>query len=252
MLLQLLCLQAFYCISAQDIIPRPVNSSNTSIITATAISTSSFHSSIYSTPNNATPTYSSSSASSSGLTASSISTGSGTSATFTGIPTFASMFDPSANDNLVVYFGHSTGNSNAPLADLCNDPSIDIIAIGFVRSFNGPNQPPSVDFGRHCRFSNFVPSWCMDFATDVWKCKDLGKKIFLSVGGSRSNTSFVSEQAAIDAADVLWNVFGEGTSGNLTAYRPFGELCVNGFDIGEPHLDDLDPSPEDATWRNTS
>lgn len=143
----------------------------------------------------------------------------------------SSGFNPYATNNLVVYFGHSSGKSDANISDLCTDPSISIIIIGFLRQFNGLHSPPSVDFGPHCKFQNLTSAPCPDFAASVQACQSVyQKKIFISIGGSSRGITFDGETGAKDAAEVLWNVFGAGT--NVPTWRPFGTLVVDGFDIG--------------------
>lgn len=115
--------------------------------------------------------------------------------------------------------------------DICTDPSPSVIVIGFLRQFNGKNSPPSVDFGPRCKFRDYSAAPCPSFAAQVQTCQSVyNKKIFISVGGSSGVIVFSNETAARDAAQVLWNVFGAGTA--TPSWRPFGNLVVDGFDIG--------------------
>lgn len=155
-----------------------------------------------------------------------------TSSTTEAAAAFVTSFSAASTANLAVYFGHSTNNAGTSISPLCDDPTISIVIIGFVRGFNGPNAP-SVDFGKRCSFPNGDLGLCQNFAVDIWKCKEMGKKIFVSIGGSKSQTTFGSEEEAVQQAEVIWNVFGDGLPGNpLGDRRPFGSMSVDGFDIG--------------------
>jgi len=141
-------------------------------------------------------------------------------------------FDPIATDNVAVYFGHSPGNTNASLAAVCNSSFVDIIVLGFVRSFVGPSWSPTFDLDQNCESApdqGVVPN-CSSLAKHVFDCQSKGKKVFLSIGGSTSNTSFNSITNAAQAAQTLWNYFGSG-NGTVTA-RPLGSIELDGFDIG--------------------
>lgn len=138
-------------------------------------------------------------------------------------------FDPAAADNLAVYFGHSPGNLNASLAAVCNSSSVDIVVLGFVRNFVGPDWLPTFDLNDICQSVDDQAN-CSSLADDVSSCQRAGKKVFLSIGGSTSNTSFDSATDATQAAQTLWDYFG---SGNETiSARPLGSIELDGFDIG--------------------
>ena len=115
---------------------------------------------------------------------------------------------------------------------MCQATAPNIIVIGFVRGFNGPSQPPTVDFGSRCRFVNGLAGPCPSFAAQVRTCQQqFSKKIFISIGGSSGSIVFDGEDSAIDAAESLWNTFGAGLS-EQPSWRPFNTTIVDGFDIG--------------------
>lgn len=147
----------------------------------------------------------------------------------------AQVFDPTASDNVAVYFGHSPGNSNASLNDVCSSASVDIIILGFIRGFNGLDILPTFDITKTCQSkyataSGVIPG-CLTFATDIGNCQNLGKKIMLSVGGSTSSTSFNTSESAEEAAQTLWDLFGSGTGSTIA--RPFGGIILDGFDFSK-------------------
>ncbi len=139
-------------------------------------------------------------------------------------------FNPLASDNVAVYFGHSPNNRNASLETLCSTPSIDIIILGFVTAFNGSDKLPLYKLTSTCS-SRSRKGMCPELAAHIQNCQSLGKKVFISIGGSASNASFSSQQEAINAANTMWDLFGAG-SGPLSL-RPFGNVAVDGFDIGK-------------------
>ncbi|KAG9685711.1 hypothetical protein KCU59_g24065, partial [Aureobasidium melanogenum] len=60
---------------------------------------------------------------------------------------YPSSFDPLSNSILAVYYGKAQYNSNPSLWDLCSIDDIDMIVMGFIRGFNGPNKQPNFDIG---------------------------------------------------------------------------------------------------------
>ncbi|KAF2090455.1 glycoside hydrolase family 18 protein, partial [Saccharata proteae CBS 121410] len=148
-------------------------------------------------------------------------------------------FDANGTTNMVVYFSQSSGKS-ASLASTCADPSVDMVVLGFIRSFNGTAGYPTLDMGptfcpgRRPSNETTAPGLavCPQLAQQIQGCQDQGKKVMLSIGGSTSNTTFDSNddgRSARDAAAQLWNLFGEGNA--ETELRPFGNVTVDGFDI---------------------
>jgi len=75
--------------------------------------------------------------------------------------------------------------------------------------------------------------YCPQLAGYISACQSTyGKKVLLSIGGATSQISFTGEDQAKDFGDVLWNLF--GPPGNVDdGLRPFGNVEVDGFDIGE-------------------
>lgn len=152
-------------------------------------------------------------------------------------------FNPNGTSNLFVYLAQSSGRS-ARLDELCSHREIDAVILGFIRDFNGTAGFPTVDFGKWIcpgtRPANATVApglaVCPELGDQVQRCQKLGKKIFVSIGGATSNTSFDGDgggQDADNAARRLWDLFGEGSAPDL---RPLGNAVVDGFDIGEPSV----------------
>ncbi|KAF1347896.1 glycoside hydrolase superfamily [Delphinella strobiligena] len=135
-------------------------------------------------------------------------------------------FNPFATNNLGVYYGYSQKTGYPLLYPLCQDSNVNIVAMGFLRKFNGPNTVPTFGFGKACSQS---ATTCPDLAANITACQSNGKKVLISLGGSSSNITFNTSSEAVEAAHILWNTFGAGTDGNIT--RPFGNVTVDGFDF---------------------
>ncbi|KAL1652062.1 hypothetical protein SLS58_000186 [Diplodia intermedia] len=149
------------------------------------------------------------------------------------------VFDPNGTGNLFVYYAQSSGRY-ARLDELCMQPAVDVVILGFIRDFNATAGYPTVDFGpwicpaKRPANAAVAPglATCPALAAQVQKCQDSGKKIFISIGGAASNTSFDGDgggQDARDAARMLWQLFGEGS--DAPELRPLGNVTVDGFDI---------------------
>lgn len=149
--------------------------------------------------------------------------------------------NPNGTGNLFVYYAQSSGR-NARLDQLCLHPKIDAVILGFIRDFSGTASYPTVDFGpwicpaKRSANSTVAPGLasCPELGRQVQACQAGGKKIFVSIGGATSNTSFDGDGGGQDAdlaARKLWLLFGEDST--APELRPLGNVTVDGFDIGE-------------------
>lgn len=66
---------------------------------------------------------------------------------------------------------------------------------------------------------------------DIKYCQSKGIKILLSMGGATPAYGVATVKEGEDLADELWDTFGGGYKRNATAYRPFGDATVDGFDL---------------------
>ncbi|GAB7366170.1 hypothetical protein MBLNU230_g7731t1 [Neophaeotheca triangularis] len=147
-------------------------------------------------------------------------------------------FDASSEDNVAVYYGQTQATEVGGLVSLCQDPNVDIVNLAFLFSFTYPRGYPSIDFGPGCTGPNAFQetqapglSDCATLAPEIAACQALGKKVLVSLGGESSNTSFTSDDQAVQLAATLWNLFGGG-DGETSELRPFGpDIVVDGFDI---------------------
>ncbi|KAG9943618.1 glycoside hydrolase, partial [Aureobasidium melanogenum] len=161
-------------------------------------------------------------------------------AAFSGL---ASAFTASAKTNVVTYWGQ--GPNQGSLQDVCKNPNVDIVSIGFINVFpdQGAGGWPGSNFGNACGSETYtyngtktqLYSNCPDIGTDIAICQQLyGKKVLLSIGGGYPTNYFIKNDAsAVNFAEFLWGAFGpvksEWTS--TGGPRPFGTAVVDGFDF---------------------
>lgn len=149
------------------------------------------------------------------------------------------VFNPNATDNLVVYYGSTIKTTTTNLTNLCNNIDIDIVVLTFIHEIIGGGGYPDINFGVLCsgQTSEMVTAdatgllWCPDLANAIGDCQSVGKKVLISIGGAKGNVTFASVAMANQSAQMLWDIFGAGTAYDVN-YRPFGDIVVDGFDIG--------------------
>ena len=161
-----------------------------------------------------------------------------------GLSSGDSTFDPDSTSNVAVYYGQSNITSSIRLDSLCADPSIDIVILAFVTSFDTGNGYPALDLsGSGCWSASSsqqiagaegLLDCTVNVAPQIQTCQNLGKKVLLSIGGYTGRAVIPDEQSASTYAETLWDLFGEGTG--LEELRPFGNASVDGFDIGKNYL----------------
>ncbi|RUS25349.1 glycoside hydrolase superfamily [Jimgerdemannia flammicorona] len=152
-------------------------------------------------------------------------------------------FNPQCNNNVVLYWGQdSAANGNLPLQgrlkEYC-DGNSDIIVLAFMTNFHDSTGNPALNFANQCEPSSAFPGTnllhCPAIGADIKYCQSQGKIVLLSLGG------WTSETTAPDAnsfADLLWNLFGEGSSKT----RPFDDALIDGFDWDIEHAPGVDIS----------
>ncbi|KAI4743487.1 glycoside hydrolase [Aureobasidium sp. EXF-12298] len=134
-------------------------------------------------------------------------------AAFSGL---ASALTASAKNNVVTYWGQ--GPNQGSLQDVCKNPNVDIVNIGFINVFpdQGKGGWPGSNFGNAC-------------GSEVY-----GKKVLLSIGGGYPTNYFINnDTSAVNFANFLWGAF-EPVKSEWTSTggpRPFGDAVVDGFDF---------------------
>ncbi|KAF7378476.1 Glycoside hydrolase family 18 protein [Mycena sanguinolenta] len=162
----------------------------------------------------------------------------------------ASAYDPTRNDNLVVYWGQNsygkthpsdTANWQQTISNYCQDTCIDVIPIAFVDSFSGGvpdlNLANASIFSTRCVWrakpfhqicdDNGVTGTCASLAAGIQACQAMGKIVTLSLGGGSTSASFATDTDATNFATTIWNSFLGGSG----AHRPFGSAVLDGVDL---------------------
>lgn len=150
----------------------------------------------------------------------------------------SSQFDAQSSKNVAVYYDQTEATAKVSLGEMCQDENIDIVVLAFLTVFFGPGGFPAIDFIAAC--SGQTPQMqsagadglrsCPDMASQIKQCQGLGKKVLLSLGGSKGVTGFPNDLKATEFANQLWDLFGAGT-GVDAGLRPFGDVKIDGFDI---------------------
>ncbi|KAL8652151.1 MAG: hypothetical protein Q9210_002858 [Variospora velana] len=151
----------------------------------------------------------------------------------------SSTFDAQSSSNLAVYYGQSPATSGTTLAQLCQDPHVDIVILAFLTTFFGPGGYPSLNLGAACSGPSAIMQAagasgllkCPTLEADIQTCQSMGKKVLLSLGGALATTAFSSDAQASTFATQLWDLFGDGKGERAEGMRPFGRAVLDGFDV---------------------
>ncbi|KAK9364433.1 glycoside hydrolase superfamily [Lipomyces kononenkoae] len=172
----------------------------------------------------------------------------------------SASYDSAAKTNVALYWGQGAGQQR--LLHFCQRSTVDIIIIGFVDIFPAQgNGYPGTNFGNQCWGGKYVypgpgnspphnqlQSECPQLVADIPVCQSTyGKKIILSLGGSKAGYQLTGVADGQAFADFLWGAFGRQTAAWLAAGkpRPFDgpnnqAVVVDGFDfdVEIPSTDD--------------
>ncbi|KAF2000759.1 glycoside hydrolase family 18 protein [Amniculicola lignicola CBS 123094] len=156
--------------------------------------------------------------------------------------TVSAAFSAGSSKNVVVYWGQ--GYDQITLTEVCNDPSVDVVSIGFVNGFPKNTQDyPSTNFANACGPGYYTKpdgtvsgllSNCAGIGPGIKTCQANGKKVLLSIGGGAPTDYYLPSVAVAQYfAKFLWGAFGPQTSAWVDAGkpRPFGDAVVDGFDL---------------------
>ncbi|KAK8048705.1 hypothetical protein PG994_010435 [Apiospora phragmitis] len=144
------------------------------------------------------------------------------------------------------YFGQANNYAGDvdTLGQYCKSASIDYITLAFVNNSRSmvwaspePTSvptvlPPSTPPGASKKPSKLLTG-CNFIKDDIKLCQNLGKKVYLSIGGemnAASNYAISSVKAGEDFAQQMFDIFGPYNK-NYKGPRPFGELAMDGFDF---------------------
>ena len=164
------------------------------------------------------------------------------------------QFDAQSSKNVAVYYGQTDATAQISLGELCQNQNVDIVVLAFLTEFSGPSGFPTLNFGAAC--TGQTPQMqsagatgllsCPDMASQIKQCQGLGKKVLLSLGGSLAKSAFSDDSDATQFANKLWDLFGAGT-GVDAGLRPFGDVIIDGFDVGRSHILHVEPRAQMLT-----
>lgn len=148
-------------------------------------------------------------------------------------------FNAGSSSNVAVYYGQSGATGQVPLSQMCSESNVDIVILAFLSDFFGAGGYPTLNLGAACSSPSAAQSAqgatgllsCPTVAQDITACQGAGKKVLLSLGGAIGSSAFSGTSQADTFATLLWNLFGGGT-GVSSEMRPFGEVKIDGFDLG--------------------
>ena len=173
-------------------------------------------------------------------------------ATATLATTVSAAFNAAAKTNVITYWGQ--GANQDRLLTTCQNPSYDIINIGFVNVFpdQGAGGWPGTNFGNACwgdvykhnGVNTSLLKTCPNIGPDVIECQQTyGKKIFLSIGGGEPTDYYIkNDKSGKSFANFLWAAFGPASAAKNGIPRPWGDAGVDGFDFDIENL--MDPAPQ--------
>ncbi|KAJ3554495.1 hypothetical protein NM688_g3080 [Phlebia brevispora] len=148
-------------------------------------------------------------------------------------------FNPNTNNNVAAYWGQDayggTPNSNQalwqqPIDFYCEDDSIDVLPIAFIKTFFGTDGLPVLDLANSCSGPSFSGTGlfnCQFLEQNIQNCQNKGKLVTISLGGGGQANAFSSASQAQQFADTIWNLFLGGSSST----RPFGNAVLDGVDL---------------------
>ncbi|TRM64973.1 glycoside hydrolase superfamily [Schizophyllum amplum] len=150
-------------------------------------------------------------------------------------------YDPSRQDNLVLYYGQNsygathtdTAGWQKDLATYCADDVADVIPFAFVNVYFGTGNLPEINLANTCNavdsgvFDGSNLANCQFLADDIAGCQAKGKLVTLSLGGATGAASFSSDAQGEEFAQTVWDLFFAGSSNT----RPFGDAILDGIDL---------------------
>ena len=157
-------------------------------------------------------------------------------------PSQTYTFNAQATDLNVVYYSQTDQTPFVSLTQICNDPAIDMVIMAFVTSLEAGGGYPSMNMASNCWAPNGAQAavgatGLLDCVGDglsakVAQCQAKGKKVLMSLGGSAGDLTLISDDQAVQAANMLWDLFLGGTNATVTPLRPFGNVVLDGIDFG--------------------
>ena len=153
-------------------------------------------------------------------------------------------FDAVGNGRLTIYWGAE--DDSTTLDDVCGDSSYSIVNLAFLNYFHSDGGYPSLAINGLDEPSDAQRKAGATALKDgsplvpaIKKCQQSGKLVILSLGGANdyADVTLSDDSQGEQIADTLWNLFLGGTANK--ELRPFGDLKLDGVDLGMQH--DLKP-----------
>lgn len=148
--------------------------------------------------------------------------------------------DLNSSDLLVGWWGAGWFNDVYQVPQVCADPAYSVVILSFLYTNLGFNGWPAMTFN----VDNTNASAAQiaagatglmampEMAQQIKTCQKMGKKVMLSIGGGAGDVVFNNSLEAIAFANQVWQLFG-GDTETLKHLRPYGDVILDGFDIGK-------------------
>ncbi len=148
-------------------------------------------------------------------------------------------FNLDASDHVVGWWGSGWFNDIYQVPQVCEDPAYSVIILSFLYTNLGFNGWPAMAFNVDNTNASAAQiavgatglMWMPEMAKQIKTCQENGKKVMLSIGGGAGDVTFNNSVEAIRFANQVWQLFG-GDTETLRDLRPFGDVVLDGFDLG--------------------
>lgn len=144
-----------------------------------------------------------------------------------------------AQGRLVIYWGAE--DDQLSLDDVCADDSYGIVNLAFLDQFFADGGWPSLSISNLYESTQAQTDAGATSLKDgspivdaINACQANGKLVILSLGGYNADVTLDSDEQGEQIADTIWNLFGGGTEN--AELRPFGDIKLDGFDLGTHSL----------------
>lgn len=148
---------------------------------------------------------------------------------------------PRASDGkrLTVYWGAE--DDGLSLDEVCADDSYSIVNLAFLAYFHSDGGQPSIsiqglddstDAQRNAGATGLKDG--SPIVPAIKACQAAGKLVILSMGGATdyADVTLSGDSDGEDIADKVWNLF----LGGQSDLRPFGDVKLDGVDLGVSHV----------------
>ncbi|KAF1947336.1 hypothetical protein EJ02DRAFT_417918 [Clathrospora elynae] len=171
----------------------------------------------------------------------------------------SARFDVNSKTNIAMYWGQ--GDAQITLSEVCANPNIDIVNIGFVNGFpQKRGDYPKTNHANACwgyypdpndsSKDSGLLEHCEDTGLAITACQAAGKKVLLSLGGGAPTDYYLpSPDVASYFADFLIGAYGPVTNAWAGMPRPFGDAVVDGFDF-DLEADEANVPSKDMIFKN--